>query len=118
MYFMVFDVYLGESNISLHEAIVSRVNTIYRATIKNMTHINDNLATAQGVIEVIVCCVCVCLEHKWIIYNISALKSPAISCCMCAKSVGKYAICSHACCMWTLVPLNDLCVVLHFPQSV
>ena len=42
---------LGESNISLHEAIVTRVNTIYRATIKNLTHINDNLATAQGVIE-------------------------------------------------------------------
>ena len=52
---MLFDipVHTGDSNISLHEAIVTRVNTIYQATIKNLAQINDNLTKAQTVIEVL-----------------------------------------------------------------
>jgi len=48
--------YIGDSNVSLHEAIVTRVNTIYQATIKNLTQMNDNLSKAQTVIEVISFC--------------------------------------------------------------
>ena len=43
----------GDSNISLHEVIVTQINTIYQATIKILTQINDNLTKAQAVIEVL-----------------------------------------------------------------
>ena len=49
----VLSMHIGDSNISLHEVIVTQINTIYQPTIKILTQINDNLTKAQAVIEVL-----------------------------------------------------------------